>query len=204
MALRVWSLICLVVGGVTLVGFLVAVFTPAATVVARRLAVAPDVGTADAIVVLGASADRDGTLSDSSLRRAVAGITLYRDGLAPRLVFLGMMAEAEARARLAVALGVPSAAIRTEGIAPTTRAEAAWMAVVLAQRLGVHRVLLVTDAVHMRRAHGLFTRAGFVVRPAPTALFGFHASSPGGRLRLTQYVAQELAALAYHKLFEYL
>ena len=35
-------------------------------------------------------------------------------------------------------------------------------------RRGLRTVLLVTDAIHMRRARALFERAGFTVRPAPT------------------------------------
>src|SRR6185503_1946758 len=122
--IRAWSLTCRLVGALAIAGLFLVTFTAAATLVAQRLAVAADVGPADAIVVLGSSVNVDGTLTDASLRRAMAGIRLYREGLAPRLVFLGMMGEAEARARLAVALGIPRNAILTESAEPTTRAEA--------------------------------------------------------------------------------
>jgi uncharacterized SAM-binding protein YcdF (DUF218 family) len=204
MIVRAWSVTCRVVGALAIAGFLVAAFTPASTMAARRLAVAPDVGPAEAIVVLGASANRDGTLSDASLRRAVAGVQLYRDGLAPRLVFLGVSGEAEARARLAASLGVPREAILTEGWQPTTRAEASQMGVVLGRRLGVRRLLLVTDALHMRRARALFERAGLAVRAVPTDTWVLDTTVPEKRLLVTRYVAQELASLAYHKLFGYL
>jgi uncharacterized SAM-binding protein YcdF (DUF218 family) len=204
MIVHVWSTGCRVVGALTLVGFLGAAFTPAPTMAARRLAVPPDVGPAEAIVVLGASANRDGTLTDVSLRRAVVGITLYRDGLAPRLVFLGVSGEAEARARLAVSLGVPRDAIVTESLQPTTRDEASWTGEVVGKQLGVRRVLLVTDVLHMRRARGLFERAGLAVRPAPTDTWVLGAAVPEKRLLVTRYVAEELAALAYHKVFGYL
>lgn len=204
MIVHVWSTGCRVVGALTLAGFLAAAFTPAPTMAARRLAVPPDVGPAEAIVVLGASANRDGTLSDASLRRTVAGITLYRDGLAPRLVFLGVLGEAEARARLAVSLGVPRDAILTERWQPTTRDEASWTGEVVGKKLGVRRVLLVTDVLHMRRARSLFERAGLAVRPAPTDPWVLSGAVPEKRLLVTRYVAQELVALAYHKLFGYL
>jgi uncharacterized SAM-binding protein YcdF (DUF218 family) len=165
--------------------------------------VAPDVGPAEAIVVLGASANADGTLGDASLRRAVAGIRLYREGLAPRLLLLGLVGEAEARARLAVSLGVPRDAIVTEGEQPTTRDEARRVGVVLGQQ-HVRTILLVTDVLHMRRARGLFARAGLTVRPAPTDTGVLGASVPETRLLLTRHVAQEVAALVYHKLFGYL
>jgi uncharacterized SAM-binding protein YcdF (DUF218 family) len=204
MMVRVWPRMCRVLGAVTVAGFLIAAFTPVSTMAARRLSVAPDVGPAEAIVVLGASAYADGSLGDASLRRAVAGIRLYREGLAPRLVFLGMVGEAEARARLAVSLGVPREAIIAEGAEPTTRDEAYRVGVVLGQRLGVRKILLVTDVLHMRRARGLFERVGLTVRPASTDTAALGATSPERRLALTRHVAQEAAALAYHKLFGYL
>jgi uncharacterized SAM-binding protein YcdF (DUF218 family) len=204
MLARVWSAACRVVGALTIAAFLLAAFTPAPTMLAERLAVPPDVGPADAIVVLGASANRDGTLSDASLRRVVEGIRLYHSGLARRLVLLGVAGEAEARARLAQTLGVPRDAIVTEGWQPTTRAEASWAGTVLGHEQGLHRTLLVTDALHMRRARRLFERAGLSVRPAPTDTWVFGALGPEKRLLVTRYVAQELAALVYHELFGYL
>lgn len=204
MAGRAWSTGCRILGLIALVLFVVAAFTPLSNDAARRLALPPDLGPADAIVVLGASANLDGTLNDVSLRRAIAGIALHRQGLAPRLVFLGMAGEAESRARLAVTLGVPREAIIVEGHEPTTRDEAHRVSVVLGQRLGLRRVLLVTDLLHMRRARGLFERAGLAVRPAPTDTAVVTAASPERRLTLTRQVAQELAALVYHKLFGYL
>jgi uncharacterized SAM-binding protein YcdF (DUF218 family) len=204
MMVRVCSLTCRVAGALTIAAFFLAAFSPVAPMAAQRVAIAPDVGAAEAIVVLGASVNGDGSLSDTSLRRAIAGIRLYRDGLAPRLVFLGMMGEAEARARLAVGLGVPREAILTEGVEPTTRAEAYRMGVVLGQKLGVRRVLLVTDVLHMRRARSLFEREGLSVRPAPTDRASLYASTPESRLLLTRHVAQEVAAIVYHKVFRYL
>ena len=201
---RAWRLTCRVVGALTIAGFVLAAFSPASTIAARRVAVSPDIGPADAIVVLGSSVNGDGSLSDASLRRALAGIRFYRDGLAPRLVFLGMMGEAEERARLAVWSGVPRAAILTEGAEPTTRAEAHRTAVLLGTQLGVRRVLLVTDVLHMRRARALFQREGLDVRAAPTNSGSLHATTPESRLHLTRALAQEIAALAYHKVFRYL
>ena len=200
---RAWWLTCRVVGALTIAGFVLVAFSPAPTIVARRVAVAPDVGPAEAIVVLGSSINADGTLGSASLRRALAGIGLYRDGLAPRLVFLGMMGEAEARARLAVDSGVPKQAILTEGVEPTTRAEA-YRIGALGRQLGVRRVLLVTDVLHMRRARALFEREGLTVRPAPTDRASLWVTTPESRLQLTRTLAQELVAITYHKLFGYL
>ncbi len=204
MLVRTWSVGCRILGALTVVGFIIAAFTPVPRVAARHLAVLPEIRPAGAIVVLGASGYRDGTLGDASLRRAVAGIRLFREGLAPRIVFLGMAGEAESRARLAVTLGVPREAIITESQEPTTRNEAHRMNAVLRERLGVREILLVTDVLHMRRARDLFERAGLIVRPAPTDTGILGAASPERRLLLTRHVAQEVAAIAYHKVFGYL
>jgi len=201
---RAWVIACRTAGVLTLAGFVVAAFTTVPNTVARRVAVPPDMGPADAIVVLGASGNPDGSLSQASIRRALAGIVLYREGLAPRLVFLGMYTEASSRARLAVKLGIDRAAILVEDHEPTTRDEAARMGVVLRERLGVRSVLLVTDVLHMRRARDLFLRAGFLVRPVPTDQGTLTAGRAEDRLRLARAVAQELAALGYHKLLGYL
>lgn len=203
MMAHAWRLTCRIVGALTIAGFFVAAFSPAVPMAARRVAVFADLGPADAIVVLGSSVNADGTLGDASLRRALAGIALYRDGLASRLVFLGMMGEAEARARLAIESGVPREAILTEGVEPTTRAEAHRVGV-LGRQLGVRRILLVTDVLHMRRARGLFQREGFAVRPAPTNTASLWVSTPESRLHLTRTLAQEIVAITYHKAFRYL
>jgi uncharacterized SAM-binding protein YcdF (DUF218 family) len=193
-----------VTGALAVLGFVLAAFTPVPNHVAWRLAPAADVGPADAIVVLGASAYADGTLSDSSLRRAVAGIRLFRQGLAPRLLLLGVYVEADARAQLATELGVAPAAIVTERYQPTTRAEAAWAAEVLHAGTHAQKVLLVTDALHMHRARLLFERAGLTVRPAPTDAGVLGGTTPEARLRLTRVLAQEIVSLVYHRLFGYL
>ena len=202
MMTRAWVAACRVVGALTVAGFLVAAFTSVPNRIAWRLTVPPDLGPADAIVVLAVSVNSDGSLSDASLRRALAGIALFRKGLAQRIVFLGMSGEAEARARLAISMGVRRDDILTEGLEPTTRAER--MRVVLRERLGVRTVLLVTDVFHMRRARALFERVGFVVRPATTELSVLSAGTPERRLRLVRGVGEELAARMYYRLFHYL
>ena len=202
--LRLWVVACRIVGTVVTVGVLVTAFTPVPNLVARTLAVPADIGPADAIVVLGSSVNRDGSLTDASQRRALAGIDLYRAGRAPRLVMLGMYDEAAGRARLAELYGVPRAAILTENAEPTTRHEAARIHVVLGERLGARTILLVTDAFHMRRARDLFQRQGFVVRPAPTSTGILLTAKPEERVRLARIVGQEFAAFVYHKAFGYL
>jgi uncharacterized SAM-binding protein YcdF (DUF218 family) len=191
-----------VVGGTALALFALSAFTPLPNAVCRWVAVPAAPGPAEAIVVLGSSMSRDGMLSVSSLRRALHGMSLYRHGLAPLLVFLGPRnllghSQAEARATLALEWGIPPEAILTSERAWTTREEAVGVEALLAPK-GVRRILLVTSGFHMRRARWLFERAGFEVLPAPLPDAPCNPSSPEGRIGLTLSLLQEWVAQAYN------
>lgn len=111
---------------------------------------------------LGASADR--------LWHAAR---LHRAGRAPLLVLSGGTVhqgeapEADAMRQFLVELGVPAAALVLEAASVTTAENAALSARLLRQR-EIRQVLLVTSALHMRRARMLFEREGIRVIPAPT------------------------------------
>ena len=190
-----------------MVALLALSFTPVTDVAGRWLAKAPHrVEPADAIVVLGSGVREDGTLADSSLRRALHGIELYRRHLAGTIVFTGPrnragFTEATVRARLAREMGVPPSAILVEATALTTREEAERVATLLRGR-GMSRILLVMDVEGVRRAAGLFERQGFHVVPSPA--LDVANGAPGGRLHLTRLILIELLALAYYHVAGYL
>jgi uncharacterized SAM-binding protein YcdF (DUF218 family) len=195
-------------GLLTVALFLATAFTPLPNAAAHWLAVPGRVEPADAIVVLGGGMYPDGTLSNSSLRRALHGIVLVRRGLAPRLVLLGgaprhWKTEAQARVELAQAMGVSDQDIVVPGGATTTRDEALRVREAL-EPLGARTILLVTNAQHMRRAQRLFERAGFTVLPAPAEEFTAAAAAPGDRLALAQRVLQEVIARLYYRAAGYL
>jgi uncharacterized SAM-binding protein YcdF (DUF218 family) len=180
------------------------VYTPVIGAVSRRLDTVPAPGGADAIVVLGAGVSRDGVLSDSSLRRLMGGLVLYRRGLAPRLILMGPAhqgspIEAEVRAALARDLGIPPSAMVVEGRGLTTWQEAA-LAAQRVHEAGGQRVLLVTSAQHMHRARRFFERAGLEVVAAPVVEISPSAQSPGGRLDLARAVVQEALARVYYRM----
>lgn len=188
--------------------FFASAFSPLPNVLSQRLATPPRLEPADAIVVLGGGIRPDGTLSNPSLRRALHGVTLYRTGLAPLLVFLGaprddQPEEANARARLARSLGLPAGAILEVTGAWTTREEAAHVRARLAAR-GIHRILLVTDSQHMARAEPLFERAGFEVLPAPADEVSDSEDAPEARLKLMRRVLEEILARLYYRAAGYL
>ena len=71
---------------------------------------------------------------------------------------------------------------------------------------GAHRILLVTDAMHMPRARAAFTRAGLDVVEAPTMFFSreplsAHAFIPSAEgMRRSWYASYELLGIAWYRL----
>ena len=181
-------------GGAAVVAFLIIAFTPLPDLLHGWLSIPQREGPAGAIVVLGGS---------ESERRAILGIRLYRQGLAPLVTFSGTSFEVQTRKTLARDLGVPPEAILTEPTVHTTREEALKVGALLHAR-GIHRILLVTDALAMRRARRVFERAGFEVLPAPST--GVHDSmrSPQGHMEFALIIAEEAAAYLYYRLMGYL
>jgi uncharacterized SAM-binding protein YcdF (DUF218 family) len=182
--------------------FLAVTFTPFPNWLAGRLIVPPRIESAEAIVVLGGGIEDSHTLSVISLRRTIQGIRLYRQGLAPTIIFSGgkagqEVAEAKVMASLAVELGVPSTAIWVETKSNDTWTEALEVAR-LAQPKGVRKILLVTDPFHMKRASVAFERAGFQVLSASLEIAVANARKPEARLNLMRRVCQEAVARLYY------
>jgi len=192
-------------GVATLALFFVGGFTPLPTRLYERLMVPPRIGPADAIVVMAAGGPSlDGRLPDDSRRRAAYGIDLYRDGLAPLLVLSGAggrRSESAARAALAGQCGVPEAAILAVAAGYTTHQEITSLAPQLRAR-GVRRVLLVTDASHIRRAMRLLEHERFDVLPAPVRAMDA-PTKPGERVRMLHETLRESLALVYYAVAGY-
>jgi uncharacterized SAM-binding protein YcdF (DUF218 family) len=192
-------------GAAACAGFVVAGFTPLGELARERLRPAPQLETADAIVVLGAGVDREGILDAYSLRRALHGMLLYRQGLAPVIVFMGTTyggpSEAEVRAELARRLGLPEAAVIAEARGRTTREEARLARGLLSAR-GGRRVLLVTGELHLPRAAAAFRRAGLEPLAAPVAELSA-ARRPEDRIAVVWGVVRESLARLYYTLAGY-
>ncbi len=188
--------------------FLAVTCTPVMSLMSRAMMVSPQLEPAEAVVVLAGGIGPDGVLTDSSMRRTLHGILLYREGLAPKLVLLGKVVaegwnEAEGRAGLARRLGVPAEAVSAVAGTHTTREEALRVAEFLRPQ-GVGRILLVTDSTHMIRARALFERAGFQVLAAPVSQISSDARMPGKRFDLLREIAREFLARLYYRLVGYL
>lgn len=132
---------------------------------------------ADAIVVLGGGTRyswlKRGEVDPWELgsSRLAAGARAWLTGRAPVVILSGGRggpkgSEARMMMPAIVRLGVPENALLLEERSRDTRANAENTAR-LARNRGIHRILLVTSAVHMPRARLLFERAGFDVVPVP-------------------------------------
>ena len=186
--------ICRFVGWTAIIALLITAFTPFSNLLGELVSATPRLGRAGAIVVLG---------GPESEHRTVQGILLYRQGLAPLVVFSDSPSEVHIRMELAQSLGLPLEAILIESAARTTREEAVRIGALLRVR-GIHKILLVTDALSMWRAEGLFRRAGFDVLPAPSTSTGGSIGPPQDQLGFTLLIAEETTARLYYWLIGYL
>ncbi|MGY3231320.1 uncharacterized SAM-binding protein YcdF (DUF218 family) [Luteibacter sp. HA06] len=125
---------------------------------------APSTPHADAIVVLGGG-KLPVTDWSRTTTRAGRGLTLWRDGFAPLLLVSGSD-QADELARGFALSGVPGDDLRVEGSSVNTHENARNSAAIL-RASGLSEVLLVTSAIHMRRAAGCFRHEGIVVSPVP-------------------------------------
>jgi uncharacterized SAM-binding protein YcdF (DUF218 family) len=198
------------IGTLAAVLFLATALTPVSNYAGSYFAINPDIRPAGAIVVLGAGLWKGGMLDNESLRRTLRGIELYKNSLAPVIVFSGPArddepgrSEAEVRTQLAINMGIPAGAIVKEDVVNTTREESVRIAKTLQGR-GIQSILLVTESLHMRRATYLFARTGMTVYPVPSDNFTLAAASPEERIQLATRLAEETAALIYYRIAGYI
>lgn len=153
---------------------------------------------ADVIVVLGA-AQYDGRPSPVLKARLDHAVQLYKDGLAPRLLFTGgrrdgdAVSEAVTGQRYSLKHGVPPTAIMLESTSRTTLASIRGAALMLGTdtTTASPRVLLVSDPFHMLRLTVLARMYGMAPMPSPT-----RTSPISARQSVTiEYIVRESFAL---------
>lgn len=139
-----------------------------------------EIAPADAILLLGGATrpalpPREFPELNESADRIVYAARLFHAGKAPLIVVssgrmpwaTGLLPEAEAIAAMLEELGVPASAVVRENGSANTYQNCANSKRLLDAR-GAREVLLVTSAVHMRRAVATCRSAGIVLRAAPT------------------------------------
>jgi uncharacterized SAM-binding protein YcdF (DUF218 family) len=179
-------------------------YSPLTDYIVRPLWVTADLKSAPAIVVLTAYVSPDGVLNESAMRRVHTASRLYRDGLSPLIIISGGnparaadRQPADFMAQFARELGVPAAAILLEKASEDTHASAVNVSALCRQR-GIDRVLLVTDAIHMRRAVGAFRAQRLAVSPFPADPWALHWETPDIRLRRFWGAIHEYGGLLYY------
>lgn len=193
-------------GGCALLLLLVAA-SPLPSLVARAWAIGGAPAKADAIVVLGGGSAWPGMLLCPSLMRLQHGVWLYHEGYAPRLIVSGgatpgdgvVRSEAELMRQMALTMGVRPGDIVVENRSSRTYENGKEVAAIM-RREGWRSALLVTDAVHMRRAWLVFHRLGILAYPTPSHTPSFQAGTPGQGFALLEQVVYEMMATAIYKL----
>ncbi|MGE8210230.1 MAG: YdcF family protein [Stenotrophomonas rhizophila] len=140
--------------------------------------------TADAIIVLGAAA-YDAKPSPVFEERIRHGLDLYEAGYAPLLIFTGgyggtgaRFSESQVARRYALKQGIPDEAILIETASRTTRQNLIEARRLMQQRK-LHRVIIVSDPLHMARALRLARELGIdaLASSTPSTRFrSFHTS----------------------------
>jgi uncharacterized SAM-binding protein YcdF (DUF218 family) len=168
--------------------------------VARPLLMGPDLRPHRHVVVLSGGIRSTGLLNATTVARVRHAVALLRAGHGELLVVSGgprrrgRPCAAPAMAALAERLGVPRARILIEERSSRTSENAREVAALLGA--DAREVLLVTSALHMRRAVLSFRRNGVVAAPAPVA------DVPGEDPERATVVGQtlhELIGLAYYR-----
>ena len=184
---------------VGLLALVLAYFAVTTTLVARWMG-KDERPRVDAIVVLGA-AQYDGRPSAIYEARLEHAVQLWRDQVAPLVVFTGGKEEGDrfteggSGARWAMERGVPSEAVLTEERSRTTYQNLAGAKRLLEGRdpdAGRHRIVVVSDPFHMFRAVRQAADLGMDAYPSPTRTSPLSAS----RLKLTELVVREDLAIA--------
>jgi len=185
-------------------GVLLTMYSPIADYLVHPLWVPPDRRPAQAIVVLTAWASAEGVLNEQAIRRTHAAARLYRDGLSPLMIISGGAPEATKErpavymADFAKELGVPDSAILLEEESRNTH-ESAVRVAAICRRLGIRRVLLVTDVFHMRRAIASFRAQGIDVSPIPADPWALDWEGPIIRLHKLSEAVHEYVGLIYYR-----
>ncbi len=164
-------------GGFHLLRFILAVVGAAVMLWAAGVALIvyagshPVLHTADAIIVLGA-AQYNGRPSPVYRARIDHALLLWRQGLAPRVIFTGgvgigdTLSEGEVGRQYAIKNGVPDSVVLVERMGVTS-AESVGAAAALMHADGLHSALVVSDSYHMLRVELLARRAGIKPYRAP-------------------------------------
>jgi uncharacterized SAM-binding protein YcdF (DUF218 family)/glycosyltransferase involved in cell wall biosynthesis len=185
--------------------FLLAFYTPLPWWLAAPLRMSEPPQAADAIVVFAGGVGESGRAGTGVQERVARAVDLYRDGLAPAIIFSSgyvfNLREAEVMRAIAVDNGVPANVIVLEERAANTYENVANTARILEQR-GWRRILLVSSPYHMRRATMTWHKVApsVAVVPAPPHQSQFYLHQTGASLEQIRGLVHEYVAIVAYKL----
>jgi len=169
--------------------------------VARPLLLAPDLSPRQHVVVLSGGIRSTGRLNATTVARVRHAVSLLHARRAEWLVVSGgprrrgRPSAAPAMRALAERLGVAPRRILVEELSSRTSENAREVAALLGP--GTREVLLVTSALHMRRAVLCFRRQGLAAAPAPVPQA---PDEDPARATIVGQTLHELIGLAYYRL----
>lgn len=186
-----------------LVGYALLFHTPVVWWVAQPLSLKDMPVRADAIVVFAGGVGESGQAGQGYQERVEHAVTLYRQGLAPLLLFSSgyryTFKEAEVMKVLAVSLGVPPEAVLPEELAANTR-ENVRLSAALLRTKGCDSALVVSSPYHMRRVSLVWRKEApdIAVTWTPIPYSHFFGNHSQVKLRHIQAIVHEYLGILYY------
>jgi uncharacterized SAM-binding protein YcdF (DUF218 family)/glycosyltransferase involved in cell wall biosynthesis len=185
---------------VSLVLFLLVFYTNLAWWLAEPLRVTEAPQVSDAVVVFAGGVGESGQAGGGAQERIGKAISLYHEGVAPRLIissgFVFTLREAEVMKAVAISQGVPEAAIVLEERAANTYENVVFTNRILAEH-NWKKIALVSSPYHMRRAVLTWRKVApdveVIATPPVTSIFYTHHR--GITLEQIRGLLQEYAAI---------
>ena len=181
-------------------------YTPLAPRLQLQLLRKDALAKAPAVVVLSTYLQSDGTLNSAAQERVMQGYILLKRNWANRLVLTANAtdfgSQAPAIQNQMKNLGLDAFPVDVVGHVRDTHDEALAVAQ-LAKERGWSRIILVTHPMHMRRAAGVFEKAGLQVICSPCAEGEFDMlllTTPNGRLHSFRYWLHETVGIAIYRM----
>jgi len=181
---------------------LLVLFSPIANWLAILFFVEPKLQKTDAIIVLSASSYPDGTLTLFTLGREIEGISLYKEGWAKKIIFVGNSGDGKTpdafkMKELAIKLGVPERDILIGSNSFNTYYNLLETQEIM-KRENLNNALLVTSSTHTRRSLLVAKKLGLEIYPASFSVDKYRQVS-ADRLVLFWSEIREIIAIVYYK-----
>lgn len=187
---------------ITTFSLLIIAYTPLSNKLSKYFFIKPNLEKSNAILVLSGGSYPGGILTLFTFERVVQGVSLYKETLGDKIIFIGNTnnhtpADAQAMRELAIKLGVPDEDILVGTTSGDTYLNFQEAAQIMNQN-GIKDILLVTSSVHSLRSQLVANKIGVNVHPASLSVDEYREESVD-RLILFWYEIRETFALLLYK-----